>query len=210
MSNLAAFVLLAVVVIVTPGPDTALTVRNALLGGRPGGLFTALGVSTGQAVWALAASAGIAAFLRASEPAFNAVRYAGAAYIVVLGVQSLLAAVRGGGAHEVSASAPRRHRLSPARAYRQGLLSDLGNPKMAVFFVSLLPQFASGGQGAFIAPLLLGLLFSAMTLVWLSGYAVAVAKAGDLFRRQRVKRALDALTGGVLVALGLRLAAERA
>jgi threonine/homoserine/homoserine lactone efflux protein len=91
------------------------------------------------------------------------------------------------------------------RAFRQGVISNLGNPKMAVFFTSLLPQFGS----SFPALLALGLVFSTMTLAWLSGYAAAVAKAGDVLRRSRVRRALDAATGTVLVALGLRLATER-
>ena len=85
------------------------------------------------------------------------------------------------------------------------MLSNLGNPKMAVFFTSLLPQFGS----SFPALLALGLVFCTMTLVWLSGYAAAVARAGDVLRRSRVRRTLDGLTGAVLVGLGLRLATDR-
>jgi threonine/homoserine/homoserine lactone efflux protein len=183
-------------VIVTPGPDTALTIRNTLLGGRPAGVLTALGVSTGQAMWALATSFGVAALLAASEPAFTTLRLVGAAYLVYLGVQSIVAAVR------------RRERPLARRGgnpFRQGVISNLGNPKMAAFFPALLPQFASG-----FAPLLaLGLVFSAMTLVWLTAYAFAVARAGDVLRRSWVRRALDALVGAVLVALGLRIAVQR-
>ena len=93
------------------------------------------------------------------------------------------------------------------RPLRQGFVSNLGNPKMAIFFTSLLPQFTRGPS--FAALLILGLIFSAMTLAWLSAYAFVVAKAGDFLRRSRVRRAIDALTGIVLVGLGLRLAAER-
>ena len=135
MAELLAFLGVAVVVIVTPGQDTALTVRNTLAGGRSAGIRTAIGVVSGQAVWALAASAGVAALLVASEPAFLALKLAGAAYLVYLGGQALLAAVR-------RAPAP-AHAVRDAggRELRQGLLSNLGNPKMAVFFSSLLPQF---------------------------------------------------------------------
>ena len=87
-------------------------------------------------------------------------------------------------------------------------MSNLGNPKMAVFFTSLLPQFSSDGGASFGALLLLGLVFCSLTLVWLSGYAVVVAKAGDLLRRSRVRRTLEGVTGAVLVALGLRVATE--
>ena len=204
MDRLVAFVGIAAVVIVTPGPDMALTLRNTLAGGRASGLRTALGVVTGQAVWTVATSAGIAALLVASEPAFRAVKLAGAAYLVYLGVQTLRRALRGG--QTTPGPAGRRPEAS---AYRQGLLSNLGNPKMAAFFTSLLPQFAPGGEASFAGLLALGLLFAALTLVWLSAYAVAVARAGDLLRRSTVRRALDAVTGAVLVAFGLRLATER-
>ncbi len=93
-------------------------------------------------------------------------------------------------------------------ALRQGLVSNLTNPKMIAFFPALLPQFAPHRHGAFAVLLALGLLFSTMTLVWLSGYAFAVAKAGDFIRRGRVRRLLEAATGCVLIALGLRLATE--
>jgi threonine/homoserine/homoserine lactone efflux protein len=199
ISQLLAFLGVAALVIVTPGPDTALTVRNALLGGRRAGVLTAVGVAAGQATWAIATAAGVAALLRASEPAFVALRVAGAVYLVYLGFQSLLVArQRQGPAHVRVARRPRP-------AFRQGLLSNLGNPKMAVFFTSLLPLFGGSLPGL----LALGLLFSAMTLAWLAAYAVAVAKAGERLLRPRVKRVLDALTGAVLVALGLRLATER-
>lgn len=206
-AELIGFLGVAVLVIVTPGPDTALTVRNTLLGGRSGGIATAFGVVAGQAVWALATSLGVVALLLASEPAFAAVRLAGAAYLVFLGAQTLLAAWRGGswepaGVHGTPA-------LGPRVAARQGLVSNLGNPKMAAFFTSLLPQFVPAGEPAFLPVLLLGLLFCTMTLVWLTAYAVVVSRAQGFLRRTGVKRALEAATGTVLVALGLRLAAER-
>ena len=93
ITDFAAFLGIAALVIVTPGQDTALTIRNTLVGGRGGGVFTALGVSTGQAVWALTAGAGVAALLRASEPAFVALKLAGAAYLVFLGAQALWGAL---------------------------------------------------------------------------------------------------------------------
>ena len=208
MDRLAAFVGIAVIVIVTPGPDTALTIRNTLLGGRAAGVRTALGVVSGQAVWTVATSAGIAALLVASEPAFRAVRLAGAAYLAYLGLLTLAGAI--GPNRHVSVpgtcQAPNRH---GEVAYRQGLLSNLGNPKMAAFFTSLLPQFAPGGEASFAGLLALGLLFCTLTLVWLSAYAFAAARAGDVLRRSGVRRAIDAVTGAVLVAFGLRLATEK-
>jgi threonine/homoserine/homoserine lactone efflux protein len=194
---LLSFVAVAALVIVTPGQDTALTIRNSLLGGRRDGMLTALGVAAGQCVWAIATSVGIVALLVASEPAFLALRVLGAAYLVWLGLQSLWSAVRRTPKPELSTSSQRP-------AFRQGLISNLGNPKMAVFFPSLLPQFAD----TFAGLLTLGLLFAAMTLTWLSAYALAVAKAGDFLRRPRIRRLIDAAVGLVLAGLGIRLATD--
>jgi threonine/homoserine/homoserine lactone efflux protein len=200
LDGLVAFAVVSAIVIVTPGQDTALTIRNSLLGGRGTGLATALGVASGQAVWTLATSLGLAALVVASEPVFVALKLIGAAYLVYLGAQSLLAAVRRRQrAHTGSGSA------RPRVAFRQGALSNLGNPKMAVFFSSLLPQFGS----SFAELLALGVLFCCLTLTWLSAYAVVVARAGDVLRRPAIRRVIDAVTGAVLVGLGLRLASDR-
>jgi threonine/homoserine/homoserine lactone efflux protein len=194
---IAAFLGISILVIVTPGQDTALTIRNSLLGGRRGGLFTALGVSAGQGVWALATSIGLAALIVAFEPAFVALKLAGAAFLVYLGVHALIRAWRG------TASEP--HSAPRSSPFRQGLVSNLGNPKMAVFFTSLLPQFAESFAGL----LALGLVFCSLTLVWLSAYTFAVAKAGGLLRRPAIRRAFDAILGSLLIALGVRLATDR-
>ena len=204
-AELSAFFAVAVVVIVTPGQDTALTIKNTLAGGRRGGVLTALGVVSGQMTWALAASVGLAGLLVASEPAFLALKLAGAAYLVYLGGHALVNAARGGG-HR--APVPRAPAPSSPAAYRQGVVSNLGNPKTAVFFTSLLPQFVPTAQASFAVLLGLGVLFASMTLVWLVGYAVAVAKARTVLGRPPVRRLLDAVTGAVLVGLGLRLAAQ--
>jgi threonine/homoserine/homoserine lactone efflux protein len=203
VAELAAFLAVALVVICTPGPDTALTVRNSLLGGRRAGTFTALGVSTGQAIWTLAASAGIAALLVASEPAFRALKLLGAAYLVWLGAQTLWGVVRR--RRRVRHTGP-RGLLAPRHAWRQGVISNLGNPKSAAFFTSLLPQFGDASVAAMAG---FGLLFCTLTLLWLTGYAYVVARAGDVLRRERVRRAVDAVMGAVLVAFGLRLATAR-
>jgi threonine/homoserine/homoserine lactone efflux protein len=204
---LIAFVGIAALVICTPGPDTAMTVRNALLGGRAAGLATALGVSTGLAIWALATSAGLVALLIASEPLFLAVKYAGAAYLVWLGLQSLRAAF-GCGAHQQAIEQPAARRLPPRQAYLQGVVSDLSNSKIAAFFSSMLPQFAPAGATDFMGLAALGLLFSLMTLLWLTGYALATARMRDTLRRPSVRRALEGITGVTLIGLGLKLAAE--
>jgi threonine/homoserine/homoserine lactone efflux protein len=210
MTLFLAFLGVSLVVIVTPGPDTAITIRNTLFGGRSGGIFTALGIASGQTIWAFATSAGIVALLVASEPLFLAVKYAGAAYLILLGIQALREAIWPVG--HAKGQAPTdgfTRRLRPLAAFRQGLISDLGNPKMAVFFASLLPQFVPSGAATFSALLLLGAVFSLMTFTWLALYAILIARAGDFLRRPRIRRAIEGVTGTLLIGLGARIAAEQ-
>jgi RhtB (resistance to homoserine/threonine) family protein len=203
LSHVWAFVALSVVVICTPGPDTALTVRNSLSGGRRAGVYTGLGVAAGQLVWTLAAGVGVAGVLVASERAFEVVKIVGAVYLIVLGTQSLVAAVRRRGHSEV---AEHPAGLAAGRALRQGLVNDLANPKMAAFFLSLLPQFVTKGTTEPLQLLGLGALFCLMTFLWLCCYALLIDRARRLLQRNRVRRAIDAVAGGVLVAFGVRLA----
>ena len=203
--DLAAFVGVSAIVIVTPGQDTALLLRNALAGGRAAGLATALGVALGQACWTVAASVGLAAVLVASEPAFLLLKVAGAAYLGWLGLESLARGLRG--SRPALRGAPTVSAMSPWRAARQGLLSNLGNPKMAVFFASLLPQFIDdAGASPLHASMALGLLFCTLTFSWLSLYAFLVGSAKRALQRPAVRRTLDAVMGAALVALAWRLA----
>jgi threonine/homoserine/homoserine lactone efflux protein len=210
MSTFLAFLGVSIIVIVTPGPDTAITIRNTLLGGRAGGVFTALGIAFGQTLWALATSIGIVALLIASGQLFAIVKYLGAAYLVFLGIQALRQALSPSAAAQDSANEGMSlRRLSPRAAFLQGLISDLGNPKMAVFFASLLPQFVPSGEASVSAFLLLGVVFALMTFLWLALYAVIIIKAGDVLRRSVIRRAIEGVTGVVLIGLGLRIAAEQ-
>lgn len=204
--NLIPFVLVAVVVVITPGVDMALVTKNALLHGRRAALASAFGINTGIAAWTLAAALGVAAIVRASVAAFAAVKFAGAIYLIYLGVQALRAARRErrtGGGMPVAAPIP------TSAAYRQGLVSNALNPKIAVFFTSLLPQFVEPGGSTLLGLLALGALFNLFGVVWLTGYALAAARGRSLLRRPRIRAALDSLSGIVLVGLGVRLALER-
>lgn len=201
-----AFLGVSLLVICTPGQDTALTIRNTLLGRRAGGAATALGVSAGQATWTFATSAGLAVILMASSPLFLAVRLAGAVYLIYLGVRSLLKAASRADPN-VGLSTMPQPQLSPAAACWQGLISNLSNAKMVAFFVSLLPPFA-GPHPSFVVLLALGLNFSLLTLAWLLGYTFAVDRVSRLLSRASIRRGLDAVLGAVLVGLGVRLAGQ--
>jgi RhtB (resistance to homoserine/threonine) family protein len=204
-ANITAFIGVAALVILAPGPDTALVTKNALVHGRRSALSTSLGVVSGLAVWTVAAALGVAAVLRASEVAFTTLKLVGAAYLIWLGIQALRASGRERAPGELLEGSP-----SPAlRSYRQGLFSNLANPKIAAFFTSFLPQFIAPGVSVTVPFLFLGGLFVAMTLGWLSVYALMASRAGGLLTRPSVRRALDRVTGVVLIGLGVRLATER-
>jgi RhtB (resistance to homoserine/threonine) family protein len=206
--HLWAFVGISLLVIVAPGPDTVLVTKNAVLHGRSAALGTSLGVSTGLLIWTGAAAFGIAALVRESAVAFTVLKLVGAVYLVYLGVQALRAARRHP-AREPIGTGDFSRRVGARHGFRQGLFSNLANPKIAVFFTSLLPQFVSSRDPVLLPFLVLGGLFALITVVWLCGYAVLAAKISDVLTRPAVKASLDRLTGIVLIGLGLRLALER-
>jgi threonine/homoserine/homoserine lactone efflux protein len=203
--HLAAFLAVAAVVVLTPGVDMALVTRNALLHGRAAALASAAGVNAGIALWTVAAALGLATLVVASPDVFTAVRLAGAGYLLYLGGRALWAS-RCPPADV--ALPPDRPGLGASAAFRQGVISNALNPKIAVLFTSLLPQFA-GAHASAAEFLLLGAIFNAMGIVWLVIYALLVARGRAVLLRPRVRVLLDRVSGVVLVALGLRLAMER-
>ncbi|MDX6438591.1 MAG: hypothetical protein QOF45_1174 [Gaiellaceae bacterium] len=201
MGNVVGFVGVVAVIVVLPGPDMALVLQNGLTRGRRAAVETAVGINAGLLVWAVAAALGIAALLHASAPAFTLLKLAGAAYLVFLGLRALGDACRG-----TADAAPERAARRKTSPFRQGLLSNLLNPKIALVFTTLIPQFVDAGDPAVAETLLLAAIFIGMGLVWLTSYALLVAKVGALLQRSVVRRVLNAVTGTVLTSLGVRLA----
>jgi len=187
--HLWAFLGISVVVILAPGPDTVIVTKNALIHGRRAALGSAVGVNTGLLIWTTTAALGVAAVIRSSAVAFDVLKVAGAVYLVWLGVQALLAARRRTAIVDDEAGSGRHAGWAPG--FRQGLLSDLGNPKIAVFFTTLLPQFVSSHHPVLLPYLGLGVIFVAITLVWLCFYAVLAVRLSELLTRPAVKAALD-------------------
>ena len=204
--DLGAFLLVATIVVITPGVDMAVVTRNALLDGRRAAVLTALGINLGVLFWVTAAALGLAAVVAASAPAFAAIKLAGAVYLIYLGLLALRSAGRTlPGPTEAAGASARERGRAP---FRQGLVSNLLNPKIAVFFTGLLPQFV-GSDGSAADLLLLGLLFNALGVAWLTSYALLAARGRNVLSRPAVKRTLDRATGIVLIGLGARLALER-
>jgi RhtB (resistance to homoserine/threonine) family protein len=207
VAHFLVFLGVAAIVIVVPGPDSAVVTKNVLMHGRRTALGTSVGVSAGLSVWTLAAALGVASVLRTSALAFTVLKLVGALYLIWLGVQ----AFRDASQVKSSRTAPRTKAPRPMGirgGFRQGFLSDLANPKIGIFFTSLLPQFVDPGRPVLLPFLLLGGVFVLMTVLWLVAYCLVAARAAESLMRPRVKAALDRVTGTVLVALGLRLATE--
>jgi threonine/homoserine/homoserine lactone efflux protein len=200
LGSYLAFLGVSLLVICTPGQDTALTIRNTLAGDRTTGVATAAGVALGQATWTIATSAGLAVVLMASAPLFAAIRLAGAAYLIYLGVRAIFLPAKTEGSESAG-------RAKPSHAFLQGFLSNLSNAKMVAFFIGLLPPFA-GAHPSFLVLLALGLNFCLLTLAWLVAYAFAVERLSAWLRRSAVRRALDVALGSVLILLGLRVGRE--
>ena len=199
LGALVAFAPVAALLTVTPGAATALVVRSAATGGRRRALATTVGNSLGVLAWGCFAAMGIAAVVATSAAAFTAVKLAGAVVLVLLGLQSL--------------RSPREHaeRPAPARGapLRDGLVTSLANPKLAVFFVALFPQFVPAGAPVLPSALLMAAMIVGFDLVWYSALAYAVARARRAFVQGPWLARAQRLTGAVLVGLGIRLAFER-
>jgi threonine/homoserine/homoserine lactone efflux protein len=202
---MTTFAIAALVLIMIPGPDQALITRNALAGGRTSGLLTMTGGVLGLTVHATAAAFGLSALLLASAKAFTVLKIVGAVYLVWLGFQTLRAAARSRRepATEQAAVDPRGRTVS----LRQGFLANALNPKVALFFVTFLPQFLSADAGSpRVQALLLSAIFAGLYLAWFASYVAAVDRLGRWLRRPKVKARIEQVTGFVLVTVAVRLA----
>ncbi len=202
LHTLLTFVPVAILLSLTPGVATALVVRNAARGGRRQAFLTTSGNSLGVLAWACFAAVGIATLVAASAAVFDAVKLAGAALLLVIGLRSLV------GGHR--ADGRRRAVIASGRAaFREGLVTSLANPKLAVFFVALFPQFIPRGAAVLPRALAMGAVIVTVDVVWYSILALLVARARSAFIDGGWGRRIERLTGVVLIGLGVRLALER-
>jgi threonine/homoserine/homoserine lactone efflux protein len=199
VSTLVTFIPVAAALTLTPGVATALVIRSTLRGGRRAALATTLGNSAGVLAWALAAAVGIAAIVAASVTAFTVIKVAGAVVLLVMGLQAL-----------VAKEEPRQVVAPPRRsAFRDGLVTSVANPKLAVFFVALFPQFVPQHHAVLPLAVAMAVIIVAFDLVWYSTLAWLVGRARTAFTRGPWLRRTQRLTGCVLIGLGARLALER-
>ena len=199
------FIATAILLIITPGQDTFFILGRSLSGGRSAGIAAALGISTGTVIHTIAAALGLSALLATSPYAFMAVKFAGAAYLVFIGVRALLSRASGIPGDEGSQTDGR------SSAFRQGVLTNLLNPKVALFFLALMPQFIDAGSTSKVAAfLVLGLTFVTLGVIWVVMLAVAAAKLrGAFLRRPSMAHVMNKVAGTLFIALGLKLATAR-
>jgi threonine/homoserine/homoserine lactone efflux protein len=200
------FLAVVSVLTLTPGPDMALVLRNGARGGVPAAWWTGLGCCTGITVYATASAVGLAALLAASATAFTVIKVVGAAYLVYLGVMALWHARRGPGPAAPTGRPVPGPALDRATAFRQGLMSNLLNPKIALIFLTLIPQFVSPGEPAFPTTAVLAAAFLGLAVLWWRLFSLLVGGLGRVLSRTRVRTVIERLTGTVLVGLGLRVA----
>lgn len=201
---LLAFVATASILTLTPGVDTAMVLRSAASGGPRPAAYAAIGIALGCLVWGAAVSVGLGALLAASELAFTAVRWSGAAYLLYLGLKLSLRprTVMTSAAHDLKA-------VEPWVLLRQGLLTNLLNPKIGVFYITFLPQFVPAGATVATFSFLLATIHVLLGLLWFAVLIAATVPMERILRRPGVVRNLDRVTGGVFIAFGVKLALSR-
>lgn len=208
-SLFVGFLAIAALLTVTPGSDMALVTRNALRGGRRGTFLTTLGICLGCVVHATASAFGLSAILATSAAALEAVKLVGAGYVILLGLQAIREAMRtdGRGPSREDPGAGRAH--DGSRNFVEGLLTNVLNPKVALFYMTFVPQFVPSGAPLLQRSLLLGSVHVAMGFVWLLTYGALVGRFARGLSSGPARQTVQALTGMALAGLGLRLAFER-
>lgn len=197
----SGFLVIATLLCVAPGPDTLVVLKNAMSGGRRGGLLATLGVFMGNLMTGAVAALGVGALIVRFQPAFVALHWLGAAYLLYLGVMALRSARRGDYAAMANAQALRANGW---RRWSEGLLSNVTNPKVLVVYLSVLPQFLTP-RTTLPEALLLAWTVGVLGLVWLVALVFVVQRASGWFNRRRVRRVIDGVLGAVLVGFSATL-----
>jgi threonine/homoserine/homoserine lactone efflux protein len=204
-SSYGSFLVFAVILVLVPGPDFAVVTKNTLAGGRRRGSWSAVGVASSNVVQGAAAAAGLSALIVRAEPVFEAIKWAGVAYLLFLAAQALRSAVRGryprigdGGENDAGQA---------VSGWRQGFVSNITNPKVLVFYLAILPQFLGAHSGIGVL-LLYALSHAALSLVYLLVLARFLHRARLVLSRRRVRRGLDTATGAALLGFSAKLATE--
>ncbi|MGM0560950.1 MAG: LysE family translocator [Pseudomonadota bacterium] len=206
LEAILAFTLAAALLTLTPGIDTALVLRTALVENARSAILAGLGVSAGVLAWGVLAAVGLGAVLAVSETAYNLVRIAGALYLLYLGALLICTAFRKGSQRSTSQDQTSPSAVTGRRWFVRGALTNLLNPKVGVFYISFLPQFLPADSNVLLFSILLAAIHAGLGVLWFAFITLATRPAAGFLRRAAVARTLDGITGSVLIAFGLRIA----
>lgn len=206
MDHLSLFIIMSILLILLPGPDTAVATKNTIASGRAGGMKTVLGTLTALLIHTFAAVLGLSALIVKSAFLFSILKYAGACYLIFLGLKSLWTINKKASLqdHEEQKSVSKR-----INCYRQGFLTNLLNPKVAVFFLTFLPQFLEPGSNTFTQFMIMGLTYTFLTFIWFIIYIYLIHQLSAFMKKPAVQKWMEGITGAVLIGFGIKLAFER-
>ena len=209
--NFSVFLVMCILLIILPGPDTAIATKNTLTVNRKGGLQTILGSCCGLLIHTCAAVIGLSAIIVKSAYIFAVLKYIGAVYLCYLGIKTLwtLRSIRTQ-SPVVQDEVSMDHKYSHQSCFKQGFLTNVTNPKVAVFFLTFLPQFVDGTSGTFLPFLIMGLIYTALTVLWFVFYVYLLDRISAFMKRPSTKAVVEGLTGAVLIGFGIKLALEKA
>lgn len=211
MVNISVFLVMCILLIILPGPDTAIATKNTLTVSRKGGLQTIIGSCCGLLIHTCAAVIGLSAIIVKSAYIFAVLKYVGAVYLCYLGIKTLwtLRIIRTQ-SPVVDDVGSIEHKYSHQSCFKQGFLTNVTNPKVAVFFLTFLPQFVDGNSGTFFPFLIMGLIYTALTMLWFIFYVYLLDRISAFMKKPSTKAVIEGLTGAILIAFGIKLALEKA
>ncbi|HDR7391649.1 LysE family translocator [Bacillus toyonensis] len=207
IENYLLFIIMSIFLIILPGPDTAMATKNTLVAGKMGGVKTVFGTCVALLIHTLAAVIGLSALIVKSALLFSIFKYVGALYLIYIGIKALLAVKNkeGVNTNDVSINNDKEH----TSCFRQGFLTNLLNPKIAVFFLTFLPQFLNPSHNTFIQLLVMGLTYLVLTIIWFAFYIFLIDKISAFMKKPKTQRYIQGLTGIVLIGFGIKLALEK-
>lgn len=211
MVNISVFLVMCILLIILPGPDTAIATKNTLTVSRKGGLQTIIGSCCGLLIHTCAAVIGLSAIIVKSAYIFAVLKYIGAVYLCYLGIKTLwtLRTIRTQ-SPVVDDVGSIEYKYSHQSCFKQGFLTNVTNPKVAVFFLTFLPQFVDGNSGTFFPFLIMGLIYTALTMLWFIFYVYLLDRISAFMKKPSTKAVIEGLTGAILIAFGIKLALEKA
>jgi RhtB (resistance to homoserine/threonine) family protein len=207
MENFYLFVLMCIFLIILPGPDTAIVTKNTVTVGKIGGFKTALGTCCALLIHTSAAVLGLSAIVVKSAYLFSVFKYVGAVYLVYLGVKTLWSLKKKKEAASIEIDT--KSKFTNKSCFKQGFLTNILNPKVAVFFLTFLPQFVDAGSDTFIPFLIMGITYTVLTAVWFLLYVNLINQISAFMKKPKAHNIIEGITGTILIGFGIKLALEK-